>query len=51
MSNIEQGRGAVEARADGEIGDRERADNIVAAFELLVEHRQEAGERVRERRP
>ena len=32
-----------EARADEKIDHAQRADHVVAAFELLVEHRQEAG--------
>jgi len=32
----------VEARTDGEIGDGERACDVVAAFKLPVKHRDEA---------
>ena len=42
--DVEEGGSAVEAGADEEIDDGERADDVVAIGKLLVEHRQEAGE-------
>src|SRR6478672_12823240 len=42
--DVEEGGSAVEARADEEIDDGKRADNVVAIGKLLVKHRQEAVE-------
>ncbi len=42
--DVEEGGSAVEARADEEIDDGKRADNVVAIGKLLVENRQEAVE-------
>jgi hypothetical protein len=41
--DVEDGGGGIEARADEEVHDTQRSENVVAAF-LLVEHGQKAAE-------
>src|SRR5262249_60745246 len=40
--DLKKRRGAIEARADKEVDDGELAQDVVTAFELLVQHWQEA---------